>query len=77
MADELFLRKENLPLLITYRINADIQVRYRLNFKCDNGTDSARNAMSVMNCKIFLVATGNGERRGGGIINIDTTPLYF
>lgn len=64
MADELFLRKGNLPLLITYRINADIQVRYGLNFKCDSGTYSARNAMFVMNCKLFLVATGNGGRRG-------------
>lgn len=64
MAEELFRRKENLPLLITYRINADIQVRYRLNFKCDNGTYSARNAMSVMNCKLFLLATGN---RGKGV----------
>ena len=64
MADELFLRKENLPLLITYRINADIQVRYGLNSKCDNGSYSARNAMSIMNCKLFLVATGNGGRGG-------------
>lgn len=64
-ADELFLRKENLPLLIMYRINADIQVRYGLNFKCDNGTYFARNARSVMNCKLFLVATANGGGGGG------------
>lgn len=41
MADELFLREENLLFLIIYRVNEDIQVRYGLNFKCDNGIYSA------------------------------------
>lgn len=64
MADELFLRKENLLFLIIFGVNEDIQVRYGLNFKCDNGIYSAGDVMSIMNCKLFLVATRNRRREG-------------